>query len=160
MSTQNFVIAATDAAQATAQTSAPKTVATVEVAGKGGFTGQATVGQLVEFQLTGLLVVFVVLGAITVVSIFSSWLLKIIAPNQYFGTATAKTPAVPAAAGARPAAAATTIHPGLPNDKLLAILVAAAEAAIGESVSIVSFAATDSNWSTQGRIAIHSSHRL
>jgi hypothetical protein len=74
-------------AQAAAQTGAPKTVATTQVEGKGGFAAQATVGQLMEFQLTGLLVVFVVLGAITVVSMFSSWLLKIIAPNQYFGKA-------------------------------------------------------------------------
>jgi hypothetical protein len=157
MTTQNFVIAAADTAQTTAQTSAPKTAATVEIAGKGGFTGEATVGQLMEFQLTGLLVVFVVLGAITVVSMFSSWLLKIIAPGQYFGSAPAPAPALPAAAKA---ATATTIHPGLPNDKLLAILAAAAETALGQSVTIVSFATTDSNWSAQGRIAIHSSHRL
>jgi hypothetical protein len=151
-------------AQAAAQTGAPKTVATTQVEGKGGFAAQATVGQLMEFQLTGLLVVFVVLGAITLVSMISSWLLKILAPGQYFGT-TAQAPAPPAAAVAkpavaRPAAATTTIHPGLADDKLLAILVAAAEAAIGKSVSIVSFGPIDSNWSAQGRIAIHSSHRL
>ena len=157
----NIVIAASDARTGeAAQPSAPKTVATAEVEGKGGFTTQATVGQLAEFQLTGLLVVFVVLGSITVVSMLSSWLLKVIAPGQYFGTAPAKAPALPAAAAARPAVAAATIHPGLPDDKLLVILAAAAEAALGKSVSIVSFATTDGNWSAQGRIAIHSSHRL
>jgi hypothetical protein len=88
----SLVVAAADSAvtQTTAQTSAPPTVATTQVEGKGGFTAQATVGQLMEFQLTGLLVVFVVLGAITVVSMFSSWLLKIVAPNQYYGKS--KTP--------------------------------------------------------------------
>ena len=69
---------------AQAQTNAQNTVATVaEVAGKGGFTADATVGQLLEFQFTGLLVVFVVLGAITIVSSLISRILKIVAPDQY-----------------------------------------------------------------------------
>jgi hypothetical protein len=43
------------------------------------------VGELVEFQATGLLVVFVVLGAITAISALMSWLLKVLLPNQYYG---------------------------------------------------------------------------
>jgi hypothetical protein len=141
------------------QPGAQKTVATAEVAGKGGFTTNETVGQLLEFQLTGLLVVFVVLGSITLVSMFSSWLLKILAPSQYYGTL-AKAPLAPPAPVARAAAAvaAKTIHPGLSNEKLLVILAAAAEEAIGKPVTVVSFSTSHSNWSTQGRIAIHSSH--
>ncbi len=51
----------------------------------GGFSATPTVGELVEFQLTGLLVVFVVLGSITAISGLMSWLLKVLAPNQYYG---------------------------------------------------------------------------
>ena len=66
---------------------ATQTVASVVAApaNKGGFSAQPTVGELVEFQATGLLVVFVVLGAITAISAMLSWLLKVLLPNQYYG---------------------------------------------------------------------------
>ena len=83
MSTTNaFVVASAESAPATAQT----VVATVGAGqGKGGFSAQPTVGELAEFQATGLLVVFVVLGAITAISMLMSWLLKVLAPTQYYG---------------------------------------------------------------------------
>lgn len=57
----------------------------VEVAGKGkgGFSAEPTLGELVEFQLTGLLVVFFVLGSITLVCYLISLVLRTIAPDQY-----------------------------------------------------------------------------
>ena len=57
----------------------------VEVAGKGkgGFSAEPKLGELVEFQLTGLLVVFSVLGSITLVCYLISLVLKTIAPDQY-----------------------------------------------------------------------------
>lgn len=57
----------------------------VEVAGKGkgGFSSEPKLGELVEFQLTGLLVVFSVLGSITLVCYLISLVLKTIAPDQY-----------------------------------------------------------------------------
>lgn len=66
---------------------AAQTVATTVAPAKkdGGFSAKPTVGELVEFQLTGLLVVFVVLGSITAISGLMSWLLKVLAPNQYYG---------------------------------------------------------------------------
>jgi hypothetical protein len=77
-----IVVASAGTAPATAQTA----VATIGAGqGKGGFSAQPTVGEIVEFQVTGLLVVFVVLGAITALSILMSWLLKTLAPTQYFG---------------------------------------------------------------------------
>ena len=74
------------AAVAQAAPAATKTtVATTEAKGKGGFSEKPTVGELAEFQVTGLLVVFVVLGAITAISGLMSWLLKVLAPEQYYG---------------------------------------------------------------------------
>ncbi len=66
---------------------ATQTVATTVARAKkdGGFSATPTVGELVEFQATGLLVVFVVLGAITAISALMSWLLKVLLPNQYYG---------------------------------------------------------------------------
>ena len=78
-----IVVASTDGATAVAT----KTVATTVAPAKkdGGFSAKPTVGELVEFQATGLLVVFVVLGAITAISALMSWLLKVLVPNQYYG---------------------------------------------------------------------------
>ena len=83
MSTTNtLVVASAETAPAAAQTA----VATVGAGqGKGGFSAKPTVGELAEFQATGLLVVFVVLGAITAISMLMSWMLKTLAPNQYYG---------------------------------------------------------------------------
>ncbi len=66
---------------------AAQTVATTVAREKkdGGFSNKPTVGELAEFQATGLLVVFVVLGAITAISALLSWLLKVLLPNQYYG---------------------------------------------------------------------------
>ena len=91
MSTGEIVVAANEAAAPQpAQLGQAGVVATapakaVVVAGKGGFSEQPTVGQLVEFQLTGLLVVFVVLGGLTLLSYLIARTLKVVAPNHYFG---------------------------------------------------------------------------
>lgn len=149
-------------------------VIAAEGAGKGGFSEQATLGELVEFQLTGLLVVFVVLGSLTVLSYLIGWLLKSIAPDQYYGKAkashtsapVAKAPApVPVPKPAAPAAPATpaTIHPGLTDEQLMAILAVAATEALGQAVAVVSFrplGSMDWTWSIQGRVQHHTSHAL
>lgn len=152
-------------------------VIAAEGAGKGGFSEQATLGELVEFQFTGLLVVFVVLGSLTVLSYLIGWLLKRIAPDQYHGKAkashtsapVAKAPApapVPApkpAPAATPPAAPATIHPGLTDEQLMAILAVAATEALGQAVAVVSFrplGSMDWTWSIQGRVQHHTSHAL
>ena len=83
MSTTNtLVVASAETAPATVQTA----VATVGAGqGKGGFSAKPSIGEIAEFQATGLLVVFVVLGSITAISMLMSWLLKILAPTQYYG---------------------------------------------------------------------------
>lgn len=147
--------------------------------GKGGFSEQATLGQVIEFQLTGLLVVFTVLGGLTILCYVLAWLLKTIAPSQYYGKAGAPgKPVAPAApvkpaavaapapvanAAAAPAAAApvASIHPGLTDAELIAILAVAATEGVGQAVNIVRFRPQgnmDWTWSVQGRVGLHTSH--
>ena len=152
-------------------------VIAAEGAGKGGFSEKASLGELVEFQFTGLLVVFVVLGSLTVLSYLIGWLLKRIAPDQYHGKAkashtsapVAKAPApapVPApkpAPAATPPAAPATIPPGLTDEQVMAILAGAATEALGQAVAVVSFrplGSMDWTWSIQGRVQHHTSHAL
>ena len=152
-------------------------VAAAEGTGKGGFGETATLGQLAEFQLTGLLVVFVVLGSLTFLCYLIGWILKTVAPDQYHGKAKAIHAAAPAAkapvpapkpvaaapAMVAPTAAPATIHPGLSDEQLMAILAVAATEALGQAVAIVSFRPLDSmdwTWSMQGRVQHHSSHTL
>ncbi len=153
-------------------------VIAAEGAGKGGFSEQATLGELVEFQFTGLLVVFVVLGSLTVLSYLIGWLLKRIAPDQYHGKVKASHPSAPVAKAPAPApapkpaavvtpapppAAPVTIHPGLSDEQLMAILAVAATEALGQAVAVVSFrplGSMDWTWSIQGRVQHHTSHAL
>lgn len=140
--------------------------AAVDVIGKGGFGAKATLGQLVEFQLTGLFVVFTVLGGLTLLCYLLAWILKTVAPNQYFVRPSAEAVAKPTPP-AKPIAPALapgepSIHPGLTDEELIVILVAAASEAMGRAVSIVSFRPMDSmdwRWSLQGRVDLHSSHQ-
>lgn len=160
---------------ALAATSGTPLALAAEETGKGGFSAQATVGQLIEFQFTGLLVVFVVLGALTILCYLIGWALKTIAPEQYYGKAKATKPAVPTAhamppvpkpvvaAPPVPTAAPGTIHPGLTDEQLMAILAVAATEALGQAVAVVSFrplGSMDWTWSIQGRVQHHTSHAL
>ena len=161
----SLVLASAD----TAAPAAAQTVATTVAREKkdGGFSAKPTVGELAEFQATGLLVVFVVLGAITAVSMLLSWLLKVLLPNQYYGktapaSAAKAAPAAPAVKAA-PVAPAAVTSSGLSQEKLLVILTAAAHEVLGVPVSVVSFrpvAAADALWTIQGRASHHSSHKL
>jgi hypothetical protein len=159
-----------------AQAATQKTTAVVEVPtkGKGGFSAIASIGELIEFQFTGLLVVFVVLGALTLVCNLIAQVLKVVAPDQYYGHSkpapivpakpVAHAPAQPVAVPVAVAASAPkTIHPGLSDEKLLAILAVAAQEAVGQAVSVVKFrhmGSMDWTWSVQGRVGLHSSHKL
>ena len=137
-----------------------------DVAGKGGFTAKATLAQLVEFQLTGLLVVFVVLGGLTVMCVLMAWLIKTLAPDQYYCKAATPVAAKPVAANALPvatSAAPASVHPGLSDEEFVAILAVAATEVVGQAVSVVKFRTMDSmdwTWSVQGRVSLHSSHKL
>lgn len=147
--------------------------AAAEAAKAAGFSVQPTFGQVVEFQLTGLLVVFTVLGGLTLMCYMLGWILKAVAPDQYYGKSRPSAPAAapaavkpaapaPAVASVAPAVA-SSIHPGLSDDELIAILAVAASEGMGRPVSIVKFRSQDSmdwTWSVQGRVGLHSSHKL
>ena len=147
--------------------------------GKGGFSEQATFGQIVEFQVTGLFVVFTVLGGLTILCYVLAWLLKTLAPKQFYGKAgapakpvapvkpsaasatVASTPAPAANLAPAPASATASIHPGLTDAELLAILAVAATEGVGQAVNIVRFRPQgnmDWTWSVQGRVGLHTSH--
>ena len=167
MSTSHSLVMA--AAQDKTATVVQQAAATVsEVAGKGGFEANATVGQLIEFQFTGLLVVFTVLGGLTLICVLIAWIIKTLAPDQYYCRDKA-TPAMPPPPAAppnptvTPGASPATIHPGLADEELLVILAAAATEAMGQAVSVVSFrhmGTMDWTWSVQGRVGQHTSHTL
>ena len=166
--TNSLVVAAQDTATVVTQNAA---AAVAEVVGKGGFSANATLGQLVEFQLTGLLVVFTVLGGLTLMCVLMAWLLKTLAPDQYYCRKAADQPAAtpkPAPVAAQspaataPSVAAASIHPGLADEELIVILAAAATEAVGQAVSIVKFRQMDRAgwaWSEQGRVGQHTSHQ-
>ena len=167
-----FVVADSSAVQEAAKAVSEGAVAVVvDAAENTGFTANVTLGQVVEFQLTGLLVVFTVLGGLTLMLYLVAWLLKTFAPDQYYcRKATPVAPApkpAPAAQAAAVAASAppvvASIHPGLSDEELVAILAVAASEGIGQSVTVVKFRPMDSmdwTWSVQGRVGLHSSRKL
>lgn len=132
----------------------------VVVPGKGGFSPQASVAELLEFQFTGLLVVFFVLGALTLIC---SVMARIFAcfpalhsgmPNPSPVSPAASTPPVPASSG--------SIHPGLADEKLLALLAVSAQEVLGQQVALVRFRPMDSRdwiWPVQGRVGLHGTHQ-
>jgi len=170
--TRSRLTAGLKAVGTTVAASAATVAVAAEETGKGGFGATATLGQLVEFQLTGLLVVFVVLGSLTVLCYLIGWILKTIAPDQYYGKAKVIHAAAPAPkpVAASPVVVAptvtpapATIHPGLSDEQLMAILAVAATEALGQAVQVVSFrplGSMDWTWSIQGRVQHHTSHSL
>ena len=176
----HLVLAANTVADATPVQEAASAIAqhgaaAAEAAKAAGFSLHPTFGEVIEFQLTGLLVVFTVLGGLTLMCYLLAWLLKTVAPDQYHckPKRSAAPPvkaappnavaAVPAAAATAPAAALATasLHPGLADEAFLAILAVAATEALGQAVAIVRFRPMDSmdwTWSVQGRVGLHTSH--
>ena len=133
---------------------------------KGGFSAKVSVGELIEFQLTGLFVVFAVLGALTIMCYLMAWILKTVAPNQYY-VKPGKPPAAPAKlvekpVSVSPRAPSSSIHPGLADEELVVILAAAATEELGQAASVVLFRPIDImdwTWSVQGRVGLHTSHK-
>lgn len=115
-----------------------------------------TLGNLLEFQVTGLVVVILVLAGLSLVCAAIGRVIK--------GVERGKTPS-PAAAAAPQATSAVSdsgIHPGLTDQQLVVLLTAAATEAVGSPVRIEKFrplTAKDQNWSVQGRHELHT-HRL
>lgn len=117
-----------------------------------------TMGGLVEFQLTGLIVVIVVLAGLSLICAAIGRLIK----SLDKGSAV-----LPAASAAAPIPAsrsipASGIHPGLTDQQLVALLTAAASEMLANPVRIEQFQpqnTSDLNWVAQGRSELHT-HRL
>jgi hypothetical protein len=123
---------------------------------KDGNAAPYSLGGLVEFQVTGLIVVLVVLISLSLICAAIGRLLSVLhTPETSPVTVTpaASTPAPPPA---------VTIHPGLSDQQLVVLLTAAANEMLGETVRIERFRplnGRDQNWAAQGRHALQD-HRL
>ena len=95
-----------------------------------------TLGNLLEFQVTGLIVVILVLAGLSLVCAAIGRVIK--------GVERGKTPS-PAAAAAPQATSAVSdsgIHPGLTDQQLVVLLTAAATEAVGNPVRIIESSST------------------
>jgi hypothetical protein len=124
---------------------------------KDGQTVPYTLGSLAEFQLTGLIVVIVVLSGLSIICAALGRLIK----SLDCGAVSESAIPSPALEQPPPPAPATGIHPGLTDQHLLVLLSAAACEAIGRPVRIERFRSISKagNWAEQGRSELHS-HRL
>lgn len=116
-----------------------------------------TLGHLIEFQLTGLIVVLVVLVGLSLICSLIGRLIRAIERGK------AELPAAAPVIAPSPSPAATAgIHPGLTDQQLVVLLTAAATEVIGAPVSIGSLRQINNrggNWSAQGRSELQT-HRL
>lgn len=115
-----------------------------------------TLGNLVEFQFTGLIVVIVVLAGLSLICAAIGRLIK-----SLEWTAPAAVP-VPAAVSSSVPLVSSGMHPGLTDQQLVVLLTAAANEMLGRPVRIDTFrplTARDLSWAAQGRSELQS-HRL
>jgi len=119
-----------------------------------------SLGSLVEFQCTGLIVVIVVL---TSLSLICSLIGRLVTALEGSSAVTSVPAPSPARLGASvPNMAGAGIHPGLSDQQLVVLLTAAASEALGEAVRVERFrplTSRDLNWAAKGRSDLQS-HRL
>ncbi|MDR2553942.1 MAG: OadG family protein [Fibromonadaceae bacterium] len=112
------------------------------------------ISDLLTFQSFGFVLVLCVLASLWALIGFVSYVIKILGLGQESPTA-GTSPA--ASAGARPTG--KTIHPGMSDEKFVAIISAAAAHALGgKAVSVVKFKplnTMDWTWAIQGRVSLH-----
>ncbi len=118
---------------------------------KDGTVSPYSIGALIEFQFTGLIVVILVLGGLTIIcSAIGRFIRMFERP-------------VMAAAPQAEATETTTIHPGIDDSQLLVLLTAAAGEALEGEVRIEGYrpmTSKDWSWVAQGRSELLQSHRL
>ena len=123
---------------------------------KDGQTVPYTLGGLVEFQFTGLIVVIVVLAGLSLVCSAIGRLLKKLERSSTTTVISVGEPLL------TPVAPLCGIHPGLTDQQLVVVLTAAASEMLGSPVRVDKFkplSAKDLNWAAQGRSVLQS-HRL
>lgn len=114
-----------------------------------------TLGGLMEFQFTGLIVVMLVLFSLYVICAGIGRLLKSLQRS------TARPKTAPEVAPVQ-SPAASGIHPGLSDQQLVVVLAAAAQEALGGPVRVKRFrplTAHDLDWAAKGRSDLQQ-HRL
>ena len=124
---------------------------------KDGQIAPYTIGGLVEFQLTGLIVVMVVLTGLSMICAAVGRLIKAVERPAPEVVRDAFAPSLDV-----PGEGASGAHPGMTDQQLVVLLTAAASEVEGGAVRIEKFrplTAKDWNWSAQGRSALHA-HRL
>lgn len=122
---------------------------------KDGHVVPYTLGHLVEFQFTGLIVVLVVLAGLSLICMAIGRLIRTLERSAAPATA-------PATIASSPEVPAAGIHPGLTDQQLVVLMTAAAHEVLGAPVLITGIrplTAKNSNWSAKGRSDLHS-HRL
>jgi len=115
-----------------------------------------TLGRLAEFQLTGLIVVIVVLTGLSLICAVIGRLIKQLERPSVEASSVAPVVSFP------PPLAASTIHPGLTDQQLVVLLTAAACEVLDSPVRVDRFrplTARDWNWAAQGRSTLQS-HQL
>lgn len=129
---------------------------------KDGSTSTYKVGDLLEFQGVGFVLVLGVLVGLWGLISLVSYIVKALGLDKDAPAKSAVTAPAPAPAQ-NVAATAGTIHPGMSNEKFIAILSAAAAHALGNaSVSVVKFKplnTMDWTWAVQGRVSLHN-HKI
>jgi Na+-transporting methylmalonyl-CoA/oxaloacetate decarboxylase gamma subunit len=146
--------------EAAGNISVKEKIATVKIGDeyktKDGSTSTYKVGDLLEFQGVGFVLVLGVLAGLWALISFVSFIIKSMGLDKDAPKTTAPTAPVSA-----PVAA--TMHPGMSNEKFIAILSAAAAHALGDaSVSVVKFKplnTMDWTWAVQGRVSLHN-HKI
>lgn len=123
---------------------------------KDGTVVPYTLGSLVEFQFTGLIVVIVVLAGLSLVCAAIGRLIKKLEGDGAAASASA------AVLSSVPVVSVPGIHPGLTDQQLVVLLTAAASELLDGPVRVDKFrplTSKDLNWSAQGRSGLQS-HRL
>jgi hypothetical protein len=110
------------------------------------------IGDLLTFQSLGFVLVLAVLASLWALIGFVSYIVKILGLGKTSaGTGLKPVPAI--------ASSAKTIHPGMSDEKFVAIISAAAAHALGgKPVNVVKFRplnTMDWTWAIQGRVSLH-----
>lgn len=142
--------------QAGATKSMPKAKLGEQYLAKDGQVVPYNLGGLMEFQLTGLIVVIVVLAGLSLICAGVGRLIRVFGRNE------AMREAEPEVVSAR-LPIANSMHSSLTDQQLVVLLTAAATEIIGSPVRIEHFRhleARGPSWSEQGRSELLHSHRL
>ena len=122
-----------------------------------GDTSTFTMGSLIEFQVSGLIIVMLVLTGLCVLCYGMSALVKHLGLGKLEAK---KAPENMQQTNTAPIAVNATgnIHPGLTNEQLAVIFAVSAAEILGRPCTVVRFRPQNANdwvWAVQGRVELH-----